>query len=482
MRVKTDGLARPVDGEIGRLSMGALTTSDVVTASLANVAPAMSFMFSFAVIEGGAGVASGITIALVAVAIALHANSISQMSKKLPSSGSYITYIGKTFGPVAGTASAVLVAFGYIVSTAGLMAVVGGWTDVILRRFFHFEIPWQLLTVLFVAGFGLLMLKGVKISTRWLVMGFFFELGAILVITGLAIVKYHAFISTPSHALAPFNPADLKGGIAGIGLGFPIAIWMFTGVGNSMGLAEDTANPRKVIPRSIFIALGFASVIYLLLTWVTTIGFHDSSLAITRSSIPLVSLGVTVLGPFAVLVFLAGFTSTYAEIIGATNGQARMIFSAGRDGLLPPVLGRVNAARAPSVALIVYLGAGLAITLVWGSFVNPITLFGYLGSLAGIPIATLYLVVNIVVPVFYWRHYRGEMKVGRHIVLPVLGALVMLLPVWGLLQPGQPAPFSSFPYVGAAAIVVGLLYGVWVRAKRPYVRERVGHILADDPV
>ena len=36
---------------VPRLTQGALSASEVVAASLANVAPAMSFMFSFAVVE-----------------------------------------------------------------------------------------------------------------------------------------------------------------------------------------------------------------------------------------------------------------------------------------------------------------------------------------------------------------------------------------------------------------------------------------------
>ena len=427
---------------IPRLSRGALSSSEVVAASLANVAPAMSFMFSFAVVEQGAGLASGLTIALVAIAILFHANSIAELSKKLPSSGSYITYVGKTFGPIGGVMMAVLAAFGYIMSTGGLMAVLGGWTAIILKKFLFVNIPWQIIMIVSVSLLAVLMIRGVKISTRWLVLGFFFEMAALVIVSTLVL-----FNSNTHFSWAVFNPKDLKGGLGGISLGFPIAIWMFTGVGNSMGLAEDTRNPRRTIPRSIFLSLLFASVTYIVLSWVTTVGFSNNAATIATLSVPFVTLGALVLGPFAILIYLAGLTSTFAEIIGATNGQARMLFSASRDNLLPPALAKVNRFHAPWMALLVYLGVGLIVTLIWGQSTSPIVLFGYLGSLAGIPIALIYLVVNIVVPIYYWKHHHQEFRLVRHLILPALGTITMVFPLLGLLQPGQSAPFNSFPSV-----------------------------------
>lgn len=434
-------------------------------------------MFSFAVIAAGAGTASGLTIAIVAVAIFFHANSIAQFSTKMPSSGSYITYIGKTFGPISGVVTAVLAAFGYIASTAGLMAVLGGWTAIILGRFLHVHVAWQLITVVLVGWLGYLMIRGVKISTRWLVGGFFFEMTAIVLISVLALIQHHGPLT-----FAAFNPQALKGGWAGIGVGFPIAIWMFTGVGNSMGLAEDTKHPRTLIPRAIYVSLGFATVVYLGLAWITTMALHNNGSFIARQPVPLVTVGALVLGPLLIVAYLAGFTSTLAEIIGATNGQARMLFSAARDRLLPQSMSRVNQRHAPTTALVVYLGIGLAATLVWGLFTPPIALFGYVGSLAGIPIALMYMAVNVAVPVYYRRHHRQEFLWSTHFVLPLLGTLVMIPPLVGLAAPGQAPPYSYFPLVVAGVILAGLVYGGYVVRLHPHLSRTMGGVLADDPI
>ncbi len=465
------GSARPTP----RLTQGALSSSEVVASSLANVAPAMSFMFSFAVIAQGAGAASGLTIAIVAIAILFHANSIAQFSVKMPSSGSYITYIGTAFGPVAGVVTAVTAAFGYIASGAGLMAILGGWTAIILARFLHVHWSWQGIAIALVGWLGVLMVRGVKISTRWLVGGFFFEMAAILLIAVLTVAHHQGPLT-----FAAFNPADLKGGLAGIGLGFPLAIWMFTGVGNSMGLAEETKHPRTLIPRSIYISLGFATVVYLGLSWITTMALHSDASYIARQPVPLITVGALVLGPLLIVAYLAGFTSTLAEIIGATNGQARMLFSAARDGLLPAPLSHVTQRRAPSTALIVYLGIGLAATLVWGATVPPITLFGYLGSLAGIPIALIYMAVNVALPVYYRRRHPQDFRWTAHVLWPLLGTLVMIPPLLAMAAPGQQAPYADFPLVVAGVMALAALYGWRIARRRPDLARTMGTILADD--
>ena len=63
----------PPVGEVGqehRLQRGALGLVDISAATMANVAPAMSFYFGFAFLATTAGVASPLTIVLAGVAIA----------------------------------------------------------------------------------------------------------------------------------------------------------------------------------------------------------------------------------------------------------------------------------------------------------------------------------------------------------------------------------------------------------------------------
>jgi amino acid transporter len=256
--------------------------------------------------------------------------------------------------------------------------------------------------------------------------------------------------------LAPFNPARLPGGLKGLGLGFPLAVFLFVGWENSATLAEETTNPRRNIPRAIFASVALMAVTYLFVSYASIVGFSDSTAAIAKADIPFVDLAKSVGGAFGILAVAAGVTSTVSVLIAATNSQTRLLFNAGRERLLPAVLGRVvGRGQTPLVSYVVFFVAALALTL--GVGWNQ----------------------NVGLPVYVLRHDRDHLNVVRHIVLPVLGAAALVYPLYSLLQPGQPAPFSYFPIITLGVVVVALVYSIVLRMIDPGVGDRLGSIVAD---
>ena len=83
-----------------RLHRGALRLVDISASTMANIGPAYSFFFGFAFLVVTAGVAAPLTIIAAGVAIALLGNTLSQFSRARPSTGGFISFVGKTFGGV----------------------------------------------------------------------------------------------------------------------------------------------------------------------------------------------------------------------------------------------------------------------------------------------------------------------------------------------------------------------------------------------
>ena len=77
-----------------RLQRGALGLVDIAASNMDNIAPAMSFFFSSALLVSTAGIASPLTIIVAAIAIALIGNTLAEFSRSIPSTGSFITFIG----------------------------------------------------------------------------------------------------------------------------------------------------------------------------------------------------------------------------------------------------------------------------------------------------------------------------------------------------------------------------------------------------
>lgn len=458
-----------------RLARGVLSNFDIAAATLANIAPAMSFFFAFATIVAAAGIAAPLTVVAAAIAIALLGNTLSQFSRSRPSTGSFVTFIGRAFGGYAAVVTAVVLCTGYIIAVASVVAISGGFTQIILNRYLSINIPWQLLSALLTLGALTLIVGGAKPSTKVAAIFFAFELLLLLVIAVALLVQHSGHIN-----LQPFNPSHLDNGFSGLSLGFPLAVYLFVGWENSAAMAEETADPRASVGRAIFASVALVAVVYVFLAYATVVGFNDKASALTGANIPFITAAGGVGSVLLFLAYIAGFTSILSSLISATNSQARILFSSGREGLLPSVTARLTERRrTPWVAFLIFLGLGLGLSYVFGWNTNPVTFFGEIATLGTILIALTYLVANLALPVYFRRFHPDRFSAVTHLVLPLLGAAAIAYPLYELVKPGQPAPFNKYPLIALGVVIVALVYGAVVFGRDRTLGERVGSIVAD---
>src|ERR1700722_7404205 len=229
-----------------RLRSNALSASHIVSSTLASIAPAMSFFFGFGVIVQGAGLAAPLTILTAMAVILFLTNTIAEFSRFTPSTGSFVTFTGKAFGPSVGVAVSVFLTFGYIVAASTVVSIAGTWIAETLKLFLGISIHWAILTLVISAGTGWLVMRGVALSTLWSGIFFYFEVGLLILGSILMLVAHPNFLT-----LAPFKFSHLTGGLSGLGAGFPLAVYLFIGWENSASLAEETENPRRDIPHAL---------------------------------------------------------------------------------------------------------------------------------------------------------------------------------------------------------------------------------------
>jgi amino acid transporter len=183
------------------------------------------------------------------------------------------------------------------------------------------------------------------------------------------------------------------------------------------------------------------------------------------------------------LAYLAGLTSIFSALIGATNSQARILFSSGREGLLPVVFGKIHPRyKTPHLATWSFILCALAIVLVFGyaGDIDPVTLFGETGTLGAIPIILIYLLTNLALPVYMLRHHRADFRVLKHLIIPLLGSGLMLCPLYGLVEPGQRHPFDLYPYWVLGLLLLSVGYGVMLARAAPDLVQRIGSYVADE--
>lgn len=457
---------------------------------MANIGPAMSFYFGFGYLAYTAGLASPLTIIAAGVAILLLGNTLSEFTKVLPSTGGFISFIGKTFGGRVAVTTAILTGAGYIAAMASVISIVGGFFQTILQNYNVKgleSVPWIVWVLVFLAFASFMMIRGISVSTKLAGFFFAFEMTIMILVSIITLVKFHGSIN-----FRPFEPKNITGGFKGLAAGFPLAIYLFIGWENSAALAEETDNPRKNVPRAVFTSILIMLVAYTFFAFSTVVGFQDNVAKLSGAAIPFISVAKEAFAVLLFFAFLAGMTSTLGALIAGTNSQARLIFNAGREGLLPSMIGKVDAKRrTPVNALLVFLGLGLAIIGIWGlghligGHGNPHymvagNMFVESSTFGTILLLLVYGTSNLALP-FYYRKYHPELFNGvRHGLLPVLGTLWILVPLYYLAKPGQPTPYNWYPYMALGAVILAVIYALILVQRDPAIGDRVGSIVADE--
>src|SRR6202453_2779060 len=190
-----------------RLHRGALGLGDISASTMANIGPAYSFSFGFAGLVSMGGRRRRLVLLAAAIAIALLGNTLAQFSRAHPSTGGFITFIGKTFGGTSAVTTALMAGAGYIVAIASVLVISGGFLSMILQYYFNWNVPWIVFSVLLTAGAIAMMIRGVGVSTKLAGFFFGFELLVLVVVSVAALIQHGGHLSA-----SPFEPKNLNNG------------------------------------------------------------------------------------------------------------------------------------------------------------------------------------------------------------------------------------------------------------------------------
>ena len=454
------------------LKSGQLNTADVTASTVANIGPGIDFYFGFGVIAATAGVAAPLTILAATVAVGLLAFTVAEFTRAEPSAGSFITYVETALGARAGAATAVLVTVGYTVAIAAVFTMAGGLVAMTLSQYTSWHPWWGPISLVLTAGAIWLTARGVKLSTTALRAAVLVQVAIMVAVCLLVLVDQRAHLSG-----IPFSWAHLTGGLTGLSAGFPLALFMFIGWENGPALAEESRNPRRTIPRALYISVAIAATLLVLFGYATITGFRYDVSSIGRSSVPFLTVADHYLGGAAVLAWIAGIVSVLATLVAGADSQSRMLFDGGRTGLLPAKLGQVRPrSGTPVNALLFMAAAGLGIIGVWwvtrlitgdtGSM-NPVGLYAECSTMATLVILFVYFLTMLSLPVFMWRRHRDSFSPIRHVAIPALGAITLIVPFVELCQPGQPAPYNAFPFIALALVAAAVVIACFVVYRHP---------------
>lgn len=440
-----------------RLAVGALTLVATTASTAAFMGPATSIYFNTGPAVAGAGEAYPFSFVLAAVAILLMALSIGAFARKLPTSGFAYTYTVKGFGPVGGFLSGWLLLGSYAMVAPMLLGGISALLGSFLASF-GVNVPWWLIALV-IGGAALVITSlGINRSVNTALVFLAFELAVMLILFATIIIRG----GVEGNTLAGFNPALSRSGLGGIGVGMLWGILMFVGFESAGTLGEEAKKPRITVPKALLASVIGIGFVYLASSYTGVVGYGPSHIGqFIGDSAPWHTLGVRFWGPqLGKLVMVAALSSIFANLISGTNSVVRVMYNMGRERVLPAWLGQTRNG-VPTHAGTLYLLFSIAFTLVLGAVWGPLTVYAFGGTILGIGIIIVYILVNTSLYAFYRREYPSELSVWRHAVMPSIASLVMLLPLYGQLVPYPAAPINLAP----------MALGVWVLAGAVYVNR-----------
>lgn len=243
---------------------------------------------------------------------------------------------------------------------------------------------------------------------------------------------------------------------------------MFVGFELAAVLGEETADPKKSIPRAVYAVIFITGVFFILTQYVGTIGAKDLSMNWQAMSTHYVGTWLSTLIGIAIMLDIIGIA------IGFSAACARGLFALSRDGLLPKAFTKVSSRRVPIVGT-VSISALMAILMIlagviwnWSNATKSVLvpfdafwMFLIASAFGSFLISLIYAILCIAAV----KMFRQDGTLGRGFIPALLGfgvsaGGIAAQFISGLAPTGTALWGRNLALIGIVVIVVWLIYNV----------------------
>ncbi|QIL50190.1 amino acid permease [Weissella coleopterorum] len=416
-----------------------LGVKDFLALGVGTIVSASIFTLPGVIAASHAGPGVVISFILAALVAGLIAFAYAEMASAMPFAGSAYSWINVLFGEFLGW----LVGWALLAEYFIALAFVGAGLSANLRGLlaeFGLQVPKAFVTPIVDGGFGdlisivsilmvtILLSRGVKNATR---VELFLVIAKVFAILLFIVVGLTAFHASNLHPFIPQYDPSIKpgpyGGWQGIWAGVSGIFLSYIGFDAIAANSAEAKNPGKTMPRGILGSLLIAVVLFSAVSLVLVGMFKASAYAGNAEPVAwaLRQAGHPVVAAIVAMIAVVGMLSA---LIGMSMAGSRLVYSFGRDGLLPKSLGHLNQAQLPNVGLWTVAIVAIVITAFFE--------FSQLAQL--ISAGTLFAFIFVALGIYRLRPREGHdltdpaFKMPLYPILPMVAALFALFVLLGL--------------------------------------------------
>ena len=472
-----------VTEEYERLGAKKLSLIDVLAQSVGFMGPVFSAAFIIPLIIGfnvagrGAGTSAPLAVLIAAVGVFALGWIVAQYAKRIHAAGSLYDYVSNGLGKTVGAASGWLYYGGTIILTTGLGVLLGGYVhDSLLPAWeIDLELPIWLWDTIFALGLFAVLYFGVQISTR-------VQLTLALVSIAVVLIFFVTVIADlggDNDIAKAFDPTPQPFGFSGILFGVLYGVLIFVGFETAANLAEETAEPKRSIPRAVLGAVVIVSAFYLIASYAEVAGFGfdlDVILSPEVAGAPLFALGApgSPSGSefWLKVLLLVVLLDMLAVYVGAAVASTRGVFAMARDRRLPAPLASVSKRYGTPLGAILLLIAVQAVLIVVAEANDTLlalpelphyfSVFVWCATFGGFALLVVYFLMSIGA----FRGVGEDRATAGLIVAALVGIAITAAAIFGsfykVTSPTLLAPWSAVIW-----FAIGLVYMALVKGREP---------------
>lgn len=422
---------------------------------------------------GGAGAVGAQIIA--GLVLVLFAVGLTRMALRITNSGAFYAYIGRGLGKPTGGGAAYLAVVAYAVIVIGQFGAIGAFTKVLFMDLFDIDLPWILFSLIAIAIVAFLGFRQISLSAKVLGVALLTEAGILLVLAFPVLLQGGA----EGYDLSGFTPHTIFAG-AGAGAMFAIAFGAFIGFESTAIYSEEAKDPKRTLPRAVYLAVGFLTIFYGFMAWVLVTAYGSSQIQEAALADP-VGLVFAVMEqyvgyPAVVVTEILLVTSSFASVLAFHNTASRYLFALGRERMLPQSLAKVHPTHgSPYVASqVMGVFAVICIVIFFLFGADPYLQVFLLGVAPGvIAIVVLQALCSIAIFAYFARNRDTTLTIWSTQVAPAASSILLSIACYLIV--------TNFDYftgrtdwinwallaILPAAFVIGVLRTLYMKKTHP---------------
>jgi amino acid transporter len=453
-----------------QLRRNALGLTELVFQGVTHIGPAANMMFAFPIIALQAGPDMPLSFLLTTIVCVFIANTVTQFSRYMPSSGGYYSFATRGLG----TRGGFMATWSYLIyeflGPAGTSGFFGYLIADILRAEFALLIPWWVFALATFAIIWWLTRHGIRLSMQITAL-----LGGLELLIMIALsVTFLVHPAPGSSYTAPLNPSMAPNHYGGIVGGMVLSVLSLSGFEAPAPLAQESRRAGTSVGQAVTLSLLATGIFYVFTSYASAIGWGTGNMAAFASNPnPYYDLGHRLWGAGWWFVVIALFNSSIAVGLAATNAASRVMFTMGRAGTLPVRFGRIHPVyRTPTLAIAVQQIFGIVSMLIVGVLMSPEYIFGFLETISALAVIVLYVMANLALTAYMRREHPDRFTVWQHVVVPWVATLALIPVLVVTVWPIPAWPYNLVPYVFIVLMLAGFPYMRWLELRNPGALQR----------